>query len=182
MFYVIDQNYFRDPDIERRLQQDDGTMFAVTDTALIEMLKASHWEYISENSLRIIAQQPDRIQVSESPSDLLRQEVRTRTPVTQEDVISEDLTQRLRAYLREIASQGQAGTKHAHLANHITQAQIDLLHQQMDHPRNLQMLRNGYDAIKSDLGTDFTRAARKAQLDEDDLKQNIIVPAMRSVT
>ena len=179
-FYVIDQNWFRSDDFAKRLEQPDGVQFVITDTALLEMFKGEKWEYTSSRSLKAAADHPERIEVSEAPCDLLRKEVHSRTPITPSAVISKDLTSRFRLYLSEMKTQGILGPRHDYIRKHITQAQIDLTHQQQDHPRNLAMLRRCHEAIKTDLGATFVSAARKGSLEQSALEQDVIVPAMRS--
>ena len=179
-FYVVDQNWFRTDDFVLRLDRADGIQYVITDTALLEMFKGQKWEYTSSRSLKAAADHPERIEVAEAPCDILKKEVHTRAPIPPNAVISKDLTTRFRLYLAEMKAQGTVGPRHDYIRRHISQAQMDLTHQQLDHPRNLAMLRNCHDSIKSDLGEEFVRAARKGELDQSALEQNVIVPAMRS--
>lgn len=143
--YVIDQNYFRDPDLERRLvlaTEDDE--FVITDYALIEMFKSPHWELISRRSLENIAAHPERVVVCHAPSDVLRSELSTGDPTAGwHSLVDSILTVRVRAYLRELATVGQNGPRHAMVTSMISSAQAGIASQQQDHTANLQLLQNG---------------------------------------
>ena len=116
-FLVIDQNYLREDDLAQTPTKETEMDFAITDTAFIEMLKSSSWEYISERSLKIIANQPERIWISNAVSDLLRLEIKEKRPVRADEIISPILTMRLRLYLKEFVTQGHSGSIHEYMAN-----------------------------------------------------------------
>ena len=181
-FFVIDQNYLRKEDLDQRLQQETEMGFVLTDTTLIEMLKSPSWEYISERSLKIIASQAKRIWVSNAVSDLLRLEIKSKRPISPDDIISPILTKRLRLYLQEFANQGQIGARHGYMANHITQAQMDLAHRQLNHSRNLNMLRNAYEAMKKYLGEEKIRAMKNNEFGDEKLSQIILSSALLAIT
>jgi len=143
--FVMDQNYFRDADLQRRLEnatEDDE--FAMTDYAFIEMFKSPEWELTSRQSLAAIATHPERIITYRPPSDVLRSELTTRTPTVEwNSLVDAPLTERMREYLRELAEVGQSGPRHSIVSSMIAAAQSGIAVQQQNHEVNLQLLQNG---------------------------------------
>ena len=113
--WVLEQNYFRDADLKARLaDQNNHDEFVMTDYAFIEMFKSCHWEMTSRRSLAPLVGYPERISVSFPACDLLQSELGTRKATCGwNSMVDSDITERLRAYLRVLATVGQKGPIHA---------------------------------------------------------------------
>ena len=147
---MIDQNYFRTPDLQTRLESAGaGDEFAMTDYAFIEMFKSPEWELISRKTLAAIEDHPEHIVVCYPPSHILQMELANRVPTTGgDDLVDGELTDRMRLYLRELASVGQHGPRHAIVSSLIGSAQATIATQQQNHLTNLRVLQKGARAWK----------------------------------
>ena len=178
-FHVIDQNYLRDNDLKKRIiSSDPEEYFVVTDTALIEMMKYSKWQKISRNSLQIISEHPNKILVSESIPDLIREELSTKKTIGLFDLFSDNLTKAFRQYLLEFQRQGQSGALHFDIAEAIKTERALLDRQQLNHSQNLCKLQKGCKELKNILDEESLKRARNNKLTHDELREIIAKPVV----
>ncbi|WKZ16293.1 MAG: hypothetical protein QY317_03100 [Candidatus Jettenia caeni] len=98
-FIVIDQNFSQLEELRHILiSSKDEQHFVITDTAMIEMMKNGAETY--EWSMKIISNYSEKIYISLSPSEILKNELTTKVPC--KNIISNERTNEFRKILHEI--------------------------------------------------------------------------------
>lgn len=103
MQYVLDQNMSRDPNLAQYLR--DGHQIILIDDFFVEMFKNNSPIPIFQKNVNIIKEYPLSIFYGKSRGDLVREEMKKRAPLSANDLLCDENTQKIRALMSLDASQ-----------------------------------------------------------------------------
>jgi hypothetical protein len=167
MEYVIDQNYFRAPELRNYLSDSRQNIAILTDTAIFEMLKGSDPVLTASESLTILSDFPDQVCCTSGSGNLMRSELQQHKAII--TPLDTNYTKTVRAFLHAIADylrKGRVGEfpiAQAKLRNEIDTA----IKQRSDHSHNKKAIVNPLQVLRTNVTPELQKKIRKGELSDD---------------
>lgn len=163
--YVIDQNYFRKPELISQLESNTDLNIAIPDTALIEMCKSPEWESTLRNSLLPLAPYSERCMCLVNIGDPLQFEI-VNHRANDVSLIDEEFGSMLRLLMREIES-SETGPAFSLFRREVPSVMEEIKNGQLNHISNLKSLSGTVRLLLESLGGPIKKALRAQPADRD---------------
>ena len=158
MIYVLDQNYFRSPELALLIESDPTAQFVIPDVAFIEMCKSDKWQDVLRMSLSTLSKCPGRVYHSLNVGEALKKELSTRRSID-----GHLLPIQFRAFTRTILNDVAKETSEAGislLSKRMGEVQIEIRDNELNHSWNEESLKTRTKIMKDAIGADVLRLLR----------------------
>lgn len=161
---VIDQNYFRKPELVQLLKADTDVIIAIPDVAFVEMCKSVHWESTLRASLLPIVPYADRCICLTNDVKLWSYEVNNHK-VFDGGLINEEFTAVVRSLIKELDSGD--GTEIARFRNMVPSIITEIESEDLKHEANKRSLSGTVDVLLNSFSKNLTKALRNGSISRE---------------
>jgi hypothetical protein len=166
MFFVVDQNILRKPELKGYLESGPRSRCVLIDTAFLEMTQSETWEDTLRSSLNQLAHLPERVFAAYSVSHALAHEMRTLQSVDGH-MLWRDATLSVREVLTWVRTGRESATI---LRMRESPAHTDpkLRDDHFHNSKNKQTIESQVELVRGQLSEEFQKALRKSVTSNED--------------